>query len=76
MESHGALVGWTHQELGDRLMLNIETVRSMQAADARSPDVLRIMMTRNQAAILGSYLIGHSGLRQVERPGLIRRLFA
>ena len=76
MESHGALVGWTHQEVGDQLMVKIETVASMKAADEHTPDVLRIMMTRNQAAILGSYLVGHSGLRQVERPGFIRRLFS
>ena len=75
MESHGALVGWTHQDLGDRLMLTIETVNSMRAADTRSPDVLRIMMTRNQAAILGRYLVGQSGLAQPERPGLFKRLF-
>ena len=75
MESHGALVGWTHQELGDRLMLTIETVTSTQAADDRSPDVLRVMMTRNQAAILGSYLVGQSGLVPAERPGLFQRLF-
>jgi hypothetical protein len=75
MESHGALVGWSHQEMGDRLMVKIETVASMQAADDHAPDVLRIMMTRNQAAILGSYLLSHSGLRQPERQGLFRRLF-
>ena len=75
MESHGALVGWTHQDLGDRLMLTIETVASTQAAHEHAPDVLRIMMTRNQAAILGRYLVGRSGLQQVERPGLFKRLF-
>jgi hypothetical protein len=75
MDHHGALVGWTHQELGDRLMVKIETVTTVAAAKDHDPDVLRVMMTRNQAAILGSYLIGHSGLRPAERPGLIRRLF-
>ena len=75
MDSHGALVGWKHQELGDRLIVTIETVASTQAADEHAPDVLRIIMTRNQAAILGSYLVGHSGLRQAERPGLFQRLF-
>lgn len=75
MESHGALVGWTHQDLGDRLMLKIETVASLKAAEDHAPDLLRVMMTRNQAAILGRYLVNQSGLPQPERPGLLRRLF-
>ncbi len=75
MESHGALVGWAHQELGDRLMLKIETVQSSEAAKLVEPDVLRIMMTRNQAAILGRYLLGHSGLPQPTPPSLFKRLF-
>ena len=75
MDSHGALVGWTHRDLGDRLMVSIETVPTLEAAREHAPDVLRVMMTRNPAAILGSYLIGQSGLRPVERPGLIKRLF-
>ena len=76
MESHGALVGWTHQELGDRLMLKIETVQSMQAAETHSPDILRVMLTKNQASILGRYLVNQSGLPQADRPGLFRRLFS
>ena len=76
MENHGALVGWAHQELGDRLMVKIETVTSTKAAESFSPDVLRIMMTRNQAAILGGYLLGNSGLQPAVRPGWIRRLFS
>lgn len=76
MESHGALVGWTHHAMGDRLVVNIETVTSVPAAEAHRPDVLRIMMTRNQAAILGSYLVGQSGLSQPQPQGLFRRLFS
>jgi len=76
MENHGALVGWTHQELGDRLMLKIETVQSMEAAETHRPDILRIMLTRNQASILGGYLVSRSGLPQPERPGLLKRLFS
>jgi len=75
MESHGALAGWTHQDLGDRLMLKIETVASLKAAEDQAPDVLRVMLTRNQAAILGRYLVAQSGLAQPERPSLLGRLF-
>ena len=76
MESHGALVGWTHHELGDRLMVKIETVQSVKDVADHRPDVLQVMMTRNQAAILGSYLVSRSGLQQVDRPGLLKRLFS
>jgi hypothetical protein len=76
MENHGALVGWTHQALGDRLVVNIETVANMTAADSHRPDVLRIMMTRNQASILGGYLVSQSGLLPPQRPGLFKRLFS
>ena len=75
MENHGALVGWAHLDLGDKLMVNIQTVATADAAKDEAPDVLRVMMTRNQAAILGSYLVGHSGLQPAQRPGLLKRLF-
>jgi hypothetical protein len=76
MENHGALVGWTHHAMGDRLLVKIETVQSVQDAKDRRPDVLQVMMTRNQAAILGSYLVSRSGLQQPARPGLLKRLFS
>ena len=76
METHGALVGWTHQDLGGRTMLKIESVQNAAAAEDHDPDVLRVLMTKNQAAILGNYLIQISGLAPRE-PGAnwFRRLF-
>lgn len=76
MENHGALVGWTHHALGDRIVINIETVASMTAAESHRPDVLRVMMTKNQASILGGYLVNQSGLPPPQRPGLLKRLFS
>ena len=32
MENHGALVGWAHLDLGDKLMVNIRTVATADAA--------------------------------------------
>lgn len=61
MESHGALVGWTHQDLGDRVLLRLESVRSGAEADRKDPDLLRLLMTKQQAAVLGNYLIEISG---------------
>jgi hypothetical protein len=61
MESHGALVGWTHHCAGDNLMLRVESVRSKAAADRNDPDIFRFLMTKQQAAVLGNYLIQLSG---------------
>lgn len=78
MENHGALVGWTHQELGDRIMLRVESVRSIEAADKHEPDLMRFMLTKQQAAILGNYLLHISGKEASNRKkfGLFRRLFS
>jgi hypothetical protein len=76
METHGALVGWTHHDCGDRMVLKVESVRSTEAADHHDPDLFRVLMTKNQAAILGNYLIKTSGLAPREpREGWFRRLF-
>ena len=77
MENHGALVGWTHHDIGDRLMLRLESVRSVASADTHDPDLLRLLMTKQQAAVLGNYLIrlsGQSAVHPKER-GWFRRLF-
>ena len=61
MESYGALVGWTHHEAGDRILLRIESVRSAKAAERHDPDLFRFLMTKQQAAVLGNYLVQLSG---------------
>ena len=61
MENHGALVGWTHQDLGNRILLGIETLEGPSGAEPREPDILRILMTKNQAGVLGEYLTKVSG---------------
>ncbi len=61
MESHGALVGWTHQDLGDRVLLRMQSIRSAAQADQKDPDLFQFLMTKQQAAVLGNYLIEISG---------------
>jgi len=61
MENHGALVGWTHQDLGNKVLLSVESVRSVEAAEAHDPDILRVMLTKKQAAVLGNFLTTISG---------------
>ena len=53
-ESYGALVGWGHHDVGDRVMLRIESVRSREAGDEHDPDMFRVLMTKQQAAVLGN----------------------
>jgi hypothetical protein len=77
MENHGALVGWTHHDFGDKLLLCVESVRTLDAAETHQPDILRVLLTKKQAAVLGQYLTRVSG-ETAPRPsdrGLFRRLF-
>jgi hypothetical protein len=77
MESFGALVGWTHQDAGDRIMLRLESVQSSEAARKHDPDLFRFLMTRQQAAILGNYLVQLSGQPPIvpKKRGWFRRRF-
>lgn len=77
MENFGALVGWAHQETGDRIMLRMESVSSSEAAKKYDPDMFRFVMTKQQAGVLGSYLLGLSGQTPANRRdrGWFRRHF-
>ncbi len=77
MESHGALVGWSHQDLGEKLLLRIESIGSPAAVQEHAPDVLRLLLTKQQAGVLGNYLFEISGQtppRKSDR-SLLKRLF-
>jgi hypothetical protein len=77
MESYGALVGWTHHEMGERIMLRLESVSTTEAAASHDPDLFRFLMTRQQAAVLGTYLMRLSGQTPADPSdrGWFRRLF-
>ena len=77
MESYGALVGWTHHDAGERIMLRLESVRSTEAAERHDPDLFRILMTKQHAAVLGNYLLQLSGQTPVgpDDRSWLRRLF-
>ncbi len=76
-ESFGALVGWTHHDAGDRIMLRLESVQTSEAAKNHDLDLFRFLMTKQQAAILGNYLVRHSGQTPVfpKKRGWFRRHF-
>ena len=77
MESHGVLVGWVHHDFGERVMLRIETMATLDAAEHHHPDMVRVLMTKQQAAVLGTYLLKVSGQSAVSKGdrGWFRRLF-
>lgn len=74
--SYGALVGWTSDDLNDRIMLRLE---SFDAQDHRDPDDIHthhLLMTKNQAVLLSNYLlkqIGEAPPAKTKR-GFFRRL--
>lgn len=77
MDSHGALVGWSHQDLNEKLMLRIESVSSSAAVQEHAPDIMRLLLTKQQAGVLGNYLIevsGYTPSKPGER-GVLKRLF-
>ena len=77
MDSHGALVGWSHQDLGSKVLLRVESVSSSAAVQEHEPDVLRLLLTKQQAGLLGTYLTDLSGQSPPRRGdrSVLRRLF-
>lgn len=61
VESHGALVGWSHHDLADRVLLRLQSVRTAAQADQKDPDLFRFLMTKQQAAVPGNYLLEIAG---------------
>lgn len=76
-EDFGALVGWTHSPLGDRIVLNLQSTREkksrLEPADIHD---FRYILTRSQAAVLATWLFEISGQTppQPRRCGLLSRL--
>ncbi len=59
-------------------MLRLESVQSSEAAKKHDPDLFRFLMTKQQAAILGNYLVRLSGQPPLapQKRGWFRRLFS
>ena len=77
MDGYGALVGWGHHNEGHRLMVRLEHFNSAPGSDDRRPELFRILMTKQQAAVLGNYQILHSGQTPADprQKSWLRRLF-
>lgn len=55
----GVLVGWEHVDLGERVLVKLQSTRSRDAGD--EIDEFRYFMTKNQAAVLANFLFAISG---------------
>lgn len=77
MENHGALVGWSHQELSGKIMLRIETFQNPADVAKHQTDITRLLMTKNQAGVLGQYLVQAAGqtMPNTRKPGFFKRYF-
>lgn len=56
-ERHGVLVGWTSQDVGDSMILSLQTFDHGTHAAGEKPDRSTVVMTRSQAAVLANYLL-------------------
>ena len=76
-EAYGALVGWTGECLGDRVILKMESIRSAQPQSGEEVQDFRYFLTRSQAAVLANYLYEISGQTPARphRRGWLSRLF-
>lgn len=75
-ERHGVLVGWSSQDLGSNIMLDLQTFARSSWKERETPDHTFIFMTRSQAAVLANSLLKISGSTPPpRRKGWLRSLF-
>jgi hypothetical protein len=60
-ERHGVLVGWSSQDLGSNVMIDLQTFDRASWGERDRPDHTRILMTRSQATVLANHLLKVSG---------------
>ncbi len=76
-DSHGALVGWTSQDLGHRVALKLECVSKPAPHTPDDIHTCMLLMDKTQALQLGHYLytvIGQT-IPPPRRKGFFARLF-
>lgn len=60
-EDHGALVGWSAQNLGNKLVLRIQSISQAPASEKGEVHSFLYVLDRNQAVQLGNYLFEITG---------------
>jgi hypothetical protein len=76
-DSYGALVGWTHREFAGRIDLRLELTQATGRRGFDDVEVHHVVMSPQQAAVLGHYLFQITGHTPPEtrRKGRLARWF-
>ncbi|MEO7248053.1 MAG: hypothetical protein ABIW31_06325 [Novosphingobium sp.] len=76
MDTYAILVGWEHADCAGNFDLRLQTRLSSGHLAQREVETFHILMTPQQAAILGNYLFQITGQTPPEKPkGRLRRWF-
>ena len=70
----GALVGWKINDLGPRMVLQLQTMHRTENADKELRE-RAILLDRNQAVLLANYLYEVTGQSKPKRRGFLQSLF-
>lgn len=70
----GALVGWKINDLGQRMVLQLQTMHRTQD-DEKELRERALLLDRNQAVLLANYLYEATGQSRPKRRGLLQTLF-
>ena len=70
----GALVGWRANDLGKRIVLNLQTMHRSEKEDHRLRE-RAIMIDRSQAVLLANFLFEITGQSRPRRRSLLQSLF-
>lgn len=63
----GVLVGWSSRDLGPNMMLELQTFEKDRWDSGDEPEIVRLFLTRSQAAVLANHLLQVSGTQRPPR---------
>ncbi|TNE54075.1 MAG: hypothetical protein EP341_05965 [Sphingomonadales bacterium] len=70
----GALVGWKIDDLGQRMVLHLQTMHRAETTDKELRE-RAVLLDRNQATLLANYLYEVTGQSKPKRRGFLGSLF-
>lgn len=70
----GALVGWKVNDLGQRMVLHLQTMHRSETSDKELRE-RAVLLDRNQAVLLANYLYELTGQSRPQRRSLLQSLF-
>ena len=71
----GALVGWKANNLGSRIVLNMQTMHQSDGDGDKEMRERAILLERNQAVLLANYLYEITGQSKPRRRSFLQSLF-